>query len=196
MNNKYSDYLDRAGIDLEDTITPILFQLDSSYYNTEELGEWYFKIPKNTIYLYTPITFPTEIFLREVLTGYPNKVENVDFSMISEDVENGIYSTDIKLSEDFKFIIIGNVIHIENVDYDRYIKITGSYVKKTYNNLLEGMKESLRELVYGLNILEPNAIYYAIQGISKFKADTLSEMKPKRIRVSGNSIKMRRRILR
>jgi len=197
MENKYTQYLDRAGIVPSEELEPLLFQMDSSYYNKFKTSEWTFLVSSNEDTLYTPIVFPENIFINEVITGLrTNKPLSLQSSELSEAVESSIVSSIEEVSTDFKFILIGNTICVENSSESRYISIKCVYVEKTYDNLRDEFKSILNGLLYNLDLMEPQGLYYIMGKLSSWKKDTLAERIPKRTRVSGVAINIPRRTLR
>jgi len=197
MDDRYTEYLNKVGIVPKEELEPLLSQVDSSYYNKFKTSEWSFVVPSDEEHLYSPLIFPDNIFLNEMLNGSKDsKADSLSLDNIGIEIENSILSSTVEHSEDFKFILIGNVIHIKNVSYDRTIRVKGVYVEKIYDNIPFELKSILNMILYNLDLLEPQGLYYSMGKLSTWKKDKLAEKIPRRKRVSGNSINIPRRPLR
>ncbi len=195
MDNLYANYLEQQDIIPSVELGDVLFNIDSSYYKSGYKKDWYFLIPDDSIEEYTPLTMPLGIFLKEILTGRPNKFDDIKSINIGDTVES-IDLTDEIVYEDFGYTLVGNILLVENVSYQRVIKLSSVVVEKIYDNLNKEVKQMFNELLYGIDLAESDSLYYFLQNMSKWKKDNLAESKPDRKRISGTSFKQERRMLR
>jgi len=196
MQSDYKNYLDSRNIDTEETIEPILWQVDSLYYERFKTLVLYFPIENKDDYIYTPINIPDNYFITEMLSGKFNRSELLEDSDIATPTD----SSDTALIEDaildFDYTLIGNTILVKNLESSMLVKLSIVYVEKVYSNLLPPLKDIFDIILYGIETGDNNTLYNGIVKLSSFKRDRKAERIPKRHRVSGTSLPAIRRSLR
>ncbi len=196
MDNLYTTYLEQQDIIPSDELGDVLFNIDSSYFKGSYKDEWYFTIPADTVSTYTPLTMQEGLFLQEILTGHPNKFDILNTTDMGALVITMNPVDDDVIYDDFEYTLVGNIILVKNVSYQRVIKLSSVVVEKTYENLHKEVKQMFNEMFYGVDLGETDSLYYFLQNMSKWKKDNLAESQPERVRSSGVSFKQERRSLR
>ncbi len=196
MENSYRNYLEGREIYSDVALEPVLWQVDSLYYERFKTAEYYYVIDNNDTYNYTPIVIPDNYFITELITGQFLRSDPLEDSEIADEVIGTSTTADTDVSEDFKYTLIGNTILVENASASLTIKVRMVYVEKVYDNLLPALKDIFDIILYGMETGDNDSLYGGISKLSIFKKDRKAEKRPIRKRTSGGSVPSLRRTLR